>query len=191
MKNKTVYTYDLLLKLNITLTAGPRKLLLVVGLLSAAFSAWNLADAIGERSLKDACFATLGVSLCLLLLVYGLVWSKWHIGKLVRKAADLEPDPTVFFDFDEDLIRGERVSKEAHLFSETSYAAIESIGLLDDKSCYVKLKTDSYFILREEEGILPLCHFLVGKTGATPVSTAKAGPRLWTVQQTKGVGGRR
>ena len=191
MQNKTVYTYDLLLKLNLTLTAGPRKLFLVIGLLSAAFSAWNLADAIKERSLTDACFAVLGVSLCLLLLVYGIIWSKWHIEKMVRKAVALDPDPTVSFDFGETLIYTERVSRDAHLFSETAYTVIESIGLLDGKSCYVKLKTNSYLILREEEGILPLCRFLVDKTGATPNGTTKTGPRLWTVQQAKNLEGRR
>lgn len=186
MQNKTVYTYELLLKLNLTVTATVRKGFVIVALLAAVFAAWNLTDGIREKSRVDAYIGTACAALSLMMLVYSVIWSKGNLKKMLRKAAALDPDPTVIFDFGEECIRSERVSRDAHLFSETSYSAIESIGLMDDTSCYVKLKTGSYRILQEEEGILPLCRLLVGKTGAVPVGTAKKAPRLWTVQNGKG-----
>lgn len=187
MQNKTVYTYDLLLKLNLIITVKVRKGLMIISFLSAVFAALNLADGIREKNRLDACLGTMCVALCLMCLVYSVIWSKGNVKKMLRKAAALDPDPTVIFDFEEECVRSERISLNAHLFSETAYCTIESIGLMDDTSCYVKLKTGSYLILQEKQGILPLCCFLVGKTGASPVGTAKKGPRLWTVRNDKAI----
>ena len=173
MENKTVYTFDLTLKLNVAITASTRKLFWVITVLLGLVTAWNIYDDLSVGSTASYCMTALLLALFILFLAWDVLWSKWRLARFLRKQVTEDADPVLCYSFEEACILVERMDESCRVHDEMKYSIVHTIGKMDEQSCYIKTVFNTYYILHEESGIDPLCQFLVEKTHATPMTSAK------------------
>lgn len=153
MNNKTPYTYDLLLRVQLFQTAKLRRNTFVLVLIELFVGiALILGDVFSENAHTD----TAGACFLLLAFVMFLVYrqySKARLGKMLRKLTDENPDKVTEYQFEEEYMVINVESANVRSSTQVKYSYISQATMIDHSTCYFITKNNMFYILYDETGI--------------------------------------
>ena len=153
MNNKTPYTYDLLLRVQLFQTAKLRRNTFVLVLIELFVGiALILGDVFSENAHTDtagACFLLLAFVMFLVNRQYG----KARLGKMLRKLTDENPDKVTEYHFEEEYMVINVESANFRSTTQMKYSYISQATMVDHCTCYFITKNNMFYILYDETGI--------------------------------------
>ncbi len=163
MNNKTTYTYELLLKMNLFHTAKWRRNSSIYALLTGLLSiGLIIADFLLEN------FHTLyaGMFFLALSLVVILALIKNRKSKLseaVKKQIQENPNKTIEYQFEDDHIMVNQTSDNVQSNTRIEYSYISKVVKMDETSFYFVTKNPLFYVLYDEKGIAELFTYVNSK----------------------------
>ncbi len=163
MKNKTTYTYELLLKMNLFHTArGRRNCLIYFFVMSTLSIGLIIADLLIEN------FHTLYVGMFFLALSLVMIFAvignrKEKIAETIKKQIQDNPNKVIEYYFDEDYITITQTSTYVQSEVRTAYSYIAKIAKIDETSFYFVTKNNLFYVLEDEQNIDQFLSYLCDK----------------------------
>lgn len=165
MENKTVYTYDLLLKFQLAYSANARRRVLIPFVLLIASVASLVVDSLDKSFSSMLIWANGGCFLAAASAFIILFKSrKSKMGQLIEKEPRETPDKVMEYKFEEDHITVICTSKYVNSETAIKYDYVSSVTKIDDNSFYFTIKNNMNYILYDENGISELFSHLLYKT---------------------------
>ena len=165
MKNKTVYSYELLLKVNIAYTRKARRNALIYFLITFVAGVGLILGCIFENCLTSM---TMYVGVFFLALSYTsfrafLFSRKSKIQKSVKLNIDENPNKILEYQFEDDYITIIQTSKYVQSETRIAYSYITTTVKNDNNSFYFVTKNNLFYVLEDEHSIDECFSYLCNK----------------------------
>lgn len=169
MINRTVYTYELLLKLNMVRSAKTRRIIwgyfwvtlaLGVGLVVGCV----IADALASLTMYVGVFM---LTVALLMFCLALANRRAKIELAVKKDLADSPNRILAYVLNQDCISVDMLSDNVQMSVRMAYSYVSAVKRMDQTSLYFVTKNNHFYVMCDEEGIDALFSFLCEKTGCT------------------------
>ena len=163
MNNKTTYTHELLLKMNLIHTAKMRRNVLVYALLTGTLSvALIIADLLLENA--HTCYAGMFfLSLALVSFFAVLKNRKVKISEAVNKQIQENPNKTMEYQFGEDYITVNQTSAKIEFNTRIDYSYILEAKKMDDTSFYFVTRNNLFYVVEDQQDTHKYFSFLLEK----------------------------
>jgi len=163
MKNKTTYTHELLLKMNLFHTAKRRRNSLIYALLTVLLSIGLIvADFLFEN--LHTLYAGLFFLLLSLVVIISLIKNrKAKLSEAIKKQMEENPDKTIEYQFGEDYITINQTSAKVESNTRIEYSYIKEAIKMDDTSFYFVTRNNFFYVVEDQQGTHEYFSFLFEK----------------------------
>lgn len=163
MNNKTTYTYELLLKMNLFHTSKWRRNGSIYVLLTGLFGiGLIIADILLENFhtlYGGIFFLTLS-----LVVIFALIKNrKSKLSEAVKKQIRENPNKTMEYQFEDDYIIVNQTSDNVQSNTRIEYSYISQVVKMDETSFYFVTKNPLFYVLYDEKGIAELFTYINSK----------------------------
>lgn len=164
MKNTTIYTYELLLKINLCNTAKFRRKGTVYALLTGMLAVGLIVSDLLIENFHTG-YAGMLFLTCSLVTVVALIKNRRSkIAAAVQKQVQENPNKTVEYQFDENTVTAKQTSDKIQSETRIEYSYIATVIKTDERSFYFVTKNNLMYALYDENGIGELFSYLSSKT---------------------------
>ncbi len=165
MKNKTIYTCELLLKMNIKHTKKARRNALIYSLVTLVASVGLIIGCVFEDCLNSVTMYVGGFFLSLSFVSFCAFFAnrKKKLQQAVKKSVDENPNKIIEYQFEEDYIVVNQKSDKVLSDSRIMYSYINNVVKMDDTSFYFVTKNPIFYVIYDEKGIAELFSYMQSK----------------------------
>lgn len=156
MNNKTDYTFDLLLKLELFATKRKKQKFFIEAIVSLLAAVLFLAATYFTNDSWDPLFIVCGLMSFSIALIstFTLIKSRKNviaqgIGKLIHD----NPRKRIEYQFGEEYIQADVYSDQEQSSSKIKYSYVSEVKKIDDQTCFFITKGFKYYIIHDEYGI--------------------------------------
>ena len=163
MNNKTTYTYELLLKMNLFHTAKWRRNSLIYALLTGLLSiGLTIADFLLENF--HTLYAGMFFLALSLVVIFALIKNrKSKLSEAVKKQIQENPNITTEYQFGEDYITVNQTSAKIECNTRIDYSYILEAKKMDDTSFYFVTRNNLFYVVEDQQGTHKYFSFLLEK----------------------------
>ena len=166
MKNQTLYTYELLMKMNVAYIKKTLRNSRILSLIIFVGSVGLIVGCILDDALASMTMYT-GVFFLSLALTFMAIFMKNRKSKIseaVKKQLQENPNKTVEFQFEEDYLIINVMSDKVQSNTRIEYSYISQVEKIDDTSFYFFTKGNLIYVLEDEQGIDECFTYFCNKT---------------------------
>ena len=164
MENKTIYTYDLLLKMNLMSVAKSRQKISRAFIVCIIVSVVTLLLFIFNKSYILMFLCGFYIAISLFFLVSLSTNRKKKLQQAVKKSIEENQNKITEYQFEEDCITVNQTSEFVQSNYKIAYSYISKVEKMDDNSFYFSTKGNLYYVLYDEQGIEKYFLFMCEKT---------------------------
>lgn len=163
MNNKTTYTHDLLLKMNLLHTLKMRRTVLIYALLTGTLSAVLIIADLLLENFHTLYAGMFFLALSLLSFFAVIKNRKSKISEAVKKQIQENPNKTIEYQFEDDYIMVNQTSDNVQSNTRIEYSYISKAVKMDETSFYFVTKNPLFYVLYDEKGIAELFTYVNSK----------------------------
>ena len=163
MNNKTTYTHELLLKMNLIHTAKWRRNSSIYALLTGLLSiGLTIADFLLENF--HTLYAGIFFLALSLVVIFALIKNrKSKLSEAVKKQIQENPNKTIEYQFGEDYITVNQTSAKIECNTRIDYSYILEAKKMDDTSFYFVTRNNLFYVVEDQQGTHKYFSFLLEK----------------------------
>lgn len=165
MKNRTIISYELSLKMNIAHIRNARRKALTYALLTLTIGVGLIVGCIVGNCM-DSMTMYVGVFFLPFSLISFCVFfinRKKKLQQAVKKSIDENPNKIIEYQFEEDCIIVNLSSDKVQSNTRIEYSYINKVEKIDDTSFYFVTKNNIFYVLEEKTNIDEYISYLYGK----------------------------
>ncbi len=156
MNNKTEYTFDLLLKLNLCITKNKKRRNVIPAILASLFGIVFLAVTFITEDIVDPVLIFFGLVFLATAFLYIVILIKTRksvVSENVSKQLHDNPSMSIEYRFDDEHINAEIRSEQVETDSKIKYSYVSAVEKIDNKTCYFLTKNGSYYLIYDEQSV--------------------------------------
>ena len=168
IENKTVYTSDLLFRMQwLHLAGGRRKVLILISVTFVLAIVLIVNGVLVEHSPNEY-IGTFFLTADLILLCVLFQNRKSKIRRIADRNMRENPDKVLEYRFAEDHIAVNQMGARFRATYQIDYSYIGKTVKMDSKACYFIVRNNISFVVYEEQGIDTIYAYICSKTGQEP-----------------------
>ncbi|MBE6576821.1 MAG: hypothetical protein E7653_01620 [Ruminococcaceae bacterium] len=156
MNNKTTYSFELLLKLNLFISKNKKRRLALTAILEILLGIVFLAATYITQDIVDPVLVFFGIAFLAtaFICITALVKSRKNaVSAQVSKQLQENSAISIEYEFDDEHISVDFHSEQVQTNSKIKYSYVSSVEKIDNKTCYFLAKNGTYYLIYDEQGI--------------------------------------